>query len=477
MYGRNIKMKKKYSLINIVTILVFMGIFFLPFNSFEGFDFLGEFSKDSCTIFFLLASIFLFLRAFLLGRLRVPIKNPLFHLLLIFYFWLIVSTLLNVPNISSYYFKQTSGFSRTIRQYLALFFSGIIFLLTYYNAFNNFNIKRLFFKVRRVIFYSFIVVSIYSIIEILILKFKVFSLEPVINLFNYFPFTDVHLDFRNYRISSVTFETPALATYLFFVAGWMFSYVVTGEGFKKYIPGLLTIVLALFSGSRAGLLIIFIQAIAFGYFLLKKKKHQILFIRILKYSFLAVVLVFLVKGKTITNYIYENATSFKIEDDVHAISNKSRFGIQYALFQVFLQNPIYGVGFGQQAFVSKNLYPPWATKDNWEFRLIYLNEDVKNFPPGYNIYLRILAESGFIGLLLFLTLLSAMLFVAHKVSANNEGPHSLMAIVVFVSILGVIFNWLKMDTFRIFNFWINLALLFYLTKSGIKVYKDDKKNQ
>jgi O-antigen ligase len=256
----------------------------------------------------------------------------------------------------------------------------------------------------------------------------------------------------------------------------MFSYVLTEKGFKKYIPGLLTIVLTLFSGSRAGFLIIFIQAIAFGYFLLKRKKYQILFVRIVKYSLILIALVFIFKGRTVTTYIYEKATSFEIEDDTHAISNKSRFGIQYALYQVFLQNPVFGVGLGQQTFVSKDFYPDWATEDNWEFRLKYLNEDVKSFPPGYNIYLRIMAELGIVGLVIFLFLLIAILYVAHKMSRNKDEGTSLIAIVVFVSILGVFFNWLKMDTFRAFNFWINFALLLVITKNRIKFNLNDEQS-
>mgnify|MGYP003332648669 CR=1 FL=1 len=74
----------------------------------------------------------------------------------------------------------------------------------------------------------------------------------------------------------------------------------------------------------------------------------------------------------------------------HALSNKSRFGIQQAMFEVFLENPISGTGYGLQAFESWKKYPNWAKNNNWEFRLKYLNQNDKKFPPGYNLYLRIL---------------------------------------------------------------------------------------
>lgn len=453
---------------------MFAGIFFLPFNSFEGISSLGEFSRDSSTIFFLLAAFILALNMMTSGKVIGPFKNPLFFFVLVLIFWFVISTLLNSLDISKYYFKQTSGFSRTIRQYFVLIISAIVLLLTYYNVFISFSAKTLLFKIRRILLFSFVIVLVYAFLEILILKFNVLWLIPVVELFNYVPFVDVYIDIRNFRISSITFESPALATYLFFISGWMFSYVFTEKGLKKYIPGMLTIVLTLFSGSRAGLLIILIQAIGFGYFLIRKKKYQIIFVRVLKYSMLAVTLIFLVKGRTITNYFFEKATSFDIEDDTHAVSNKSRFGIQYANFQVFLLNPIYGVGIGQQAFVAKDLYPKWATEDNWEFRLKYFNEEVKSFPPGYNIYIRILAEAGIIGFIIFSLLLLSILYVAHAISKDEDEGRSILGIIVFVSILGVIFNWLKMDTYRTFNFWINLALLLAITRNKIKLNLNDR---
>lgn len=444
----------------------------MPFNSYEGIGFLGEFSKDSCTIFFITAFLLLMVQSFLIGKLKVPVNNPLFQIFILFVIWLLISTLINIPDISTYYFKQTSGFNRTIRQYFALFLSGVIFLLTYYNAFNNIDTMELFLKIRKVISYSFIIVSIYAVIEILILKFNVLNLVPVLELFNYFPFTDVYIDFRNFRISSVTFEPPALATYLFTIAGWMFSYILTGRGLKKYIPAFFTIGFALISGSRAALLIIFIQFFVF-LLLLINKKYVKTFTQILKYLLVILTLVFLVKGRVITNYVIEKATSFEVQDDTHAVSNKSRFGIQYTNLLVFLENPIMGVGFGQQAFVAKDLYPEWATENNWEFRLKYLNEKETDFPPGYNIYIRILAEAGIIGFLIFVLFLSSILFITYRVIRFQNDKY-LMAIVIMVSMIGFVFNWLKMDTFRVFGFWINFALLLVLSNGIIKLKKNEQ---
>lgn len=433
-------------------------MFFLPFNSYEGVSALGEFAKYSCTLFFLAAAFLLGVRTIIKRKVKVPFKNPLFQLLSLFIIWMIVATLLNLHEVKSYYFKHTTGIHRFFTQFLSLFFSAVVFLLTYYNAFRRYSLKQLFYKIRKVFLFSFIIVSGFAILEIMILKFQLSFLEPVICLFDYFPFTEVDLDYRLLRVSSVTFEPPALATYLLTVAGWMFSYIITEKGLLKYIPGILTIVLALFSGSRSGIFIILVQALLFIFFLLTQKKYQVLFTKIFLTGFLCGSFILLFKGKEITNYIVNKATSFGIHNETHAVSNKSRFGIQYALGLVFLENPISGVGLGQQAFPSHHLYPDWATKNNWEFKQKYLNPEVSSFPPGYNFYLRLLAEGGAIGFLLFLALVGCVFYASLRLMGKNK-ILSLYGAIIFISMVGVLFNWLKMDSFKVFTFWIHLAIL------------------
>ncbi len=42
----------KTSVVNIAFYMILLGIFFIPFNSWEGLEFLGEFYRDSCFLFF-----------------------------------------------------------------------------------------------------------------------------------------------------------------------------------------------------------------------------------------------------------------------------------------------------------------------------------------------------------------------------------------------------------------------------------------
>ena len=217
--------------------------------------------------------------------------------------------------------------------------------------------------------------------------------KPLLNLFDYFPFTEAKTDMRLRRISSVTFEPPALGTYLLSIAGWMFSYILTEKKNFKYLPTVIVLFLGFMSGSRAAFFAIIIQFIIASIIFLKNKNLTRNLYRVIIGFSTVSILTITYFSEPIYNYIKKEINSFKLDDSTHSLSNKSRFGIQQAMFYVFLENPISGTGYGLQAFESRKKYPTWAKKNNWEFRLKYLNQNDKRFPPGYNMYLRILSEN------------------------------------------------------------------------------------
>ena len=446
---------------NLIIPALLLGIFFIPFNSWSGIGFLGEYYRDSCFLFFSFAFVLVLFKR----RINIPVKNLIFQFLILFILWSILATLFNAHNIADYYFKQTSGLSRFINQFGSLIIASIIIPLTFYNGFKWININKTFRLIRRVVLASLIIVLIYSIIEILIVKFDMVNLKkPILNLFDYFPFTEAKTDMRLRRISSVTFEPPALGTYLLSIAGWMFSYIFTEKKNFKYLPIVIVLFLGFMSGSRAAFFAIIIQFIIASIIFLKNKKLTRNIYRIIIGFSTASILTITYFSEPIYNYIKKEINSFKLDDSTHSLSNKSRFGIQQAMFYVFLENPISGTGYGLQAFESRKKYPTWAKKNNWEFRLKYLNQNDKRFPPGYNMYLRILSETGVVGLLLFgLILLQIFLWCFNNLKSEN----SIMAFIILISMIGFSLNWLKMDSFRIYFFWLCLALIWVVEQRKI----------
>ena len=457
------------SLINkICSVIFFLGVFFIPFNSFDGLSFLGEFSNEAAAFFFFAGFSLLFGSVLFGNKFFIPYKSILFQLVLVFLGWCIVATLLNAPTVWESYFKQTGGVARFIRQYLSLIISAIFFFLFYYNVIRKLTIKELFYKTRSVFLITLLFATFYSVFEIAILILNIGAAHKVIDLLNYFPF----LEGRIYgdRISSVAYEVPFFAIYLITVAGWMFSYILTSKSYLRFIPAGLILILTFFSGSRTGLVVITIQVLVFLIVLLYNRKFQKYVIILFSLGVVGGTVIFAAYADVVLPEIEKKITSLDFRSNLtKSVSNQSRWGIQYASLQVFKEHPVVGVGYGQQAYHNRFHYPVWATTNNYEFRLIYKNQLIKSFPPGYNLYLRVLVETGIIGLLLFLSIVLLAIKKSSRLIKSKDPHTKIFGVVLLVSFVGAAFNFLQIDTFRLFGFWLFLAML-------IKIWYDIKRN-
>ena len=137
----------------------------------------------------------------------------------------------------------------------------------------------------------------------------------------------------------------------------MFSYVLTETKKWKYLPTIAVLFLAYISGSRAAFFIVLVQLIIAIYLFVIKTVSVKTVYRILIIAFFSFTFVVIIYNKQISSLIEKELASFKIDNSKHSLSNKSRFGIQQAMFRVFVQNPISGVGYGLQAFESSRMYP------------------------------------------------------------------------------------------------------------------------
>ena len=144
------------------------------------------------------------------------------------------------------------------------------------------------------------------------------------------------------------------------------------------------------------------------------------------------------------------------------------------MFEVFKESPIVGTGYGLQAFESTKKYPKWATDDNWEFREKHLNEDHPPFPPGFNLYLRILAETGIIGFIILATFFTSILMWCYNKTFKSNSGNNVIALILMISMVGYVFNWLKTDTFRVYGFWLCLAIIMVVIKNNKELIDESK---
>jgi len=80
------------------------------------------------------------------------------------------------------------------------------------------------------------------------------------------------------------------------------------------------------------------------------------------------------------------------------------------------------------------------------------------------MYLRILTETGLIGFLAFsLIILQVFLWCYNNLKSNNSS----IAFIVLISMIGFSLNWLKTDSFRIYFFWLCLALIWLIEQRKI----------
>lgn len=445
----------------IYTLLFLLGLFFIPFNEFDGLPFLGEYKDEAASYFFLLGFGVVCIESILAKKICFPYKNPLIIVITLFIIWSCVVTVINYDTVLNNFYKQTSGISRYIRQTISLLISAGCFTFLFWNVIKNTDLSKSIKQIRKVLLYSFVFVAIYGFFEIAIVYLGMGVLKPIWNLFEFFPFVNNSLhNGERVGISSVTWEIPALGNYLIFVTPWMLSYIFTENKLIKFIPSLVVVILMLFSNARAALVVIGIQLICFVFILLHDQRYRKITALGLKTAGITVFFLLILKSETIYKTVSERADQLNFSKNLtKSVSNKSRFGMQYAALQVFKENPVCGVGFGQGTYHMIPHYPYWATSKNWEFKYLYKNQQNKSFPPQYNIYSRLLAETGFTGFLLFLLLASAPVFYSLQFWKKADYQDKYIGVILLLSFLGFAINWFQLDFFKQYGFWLCLALL------------------
>ncbi len=456
------------SLYKIYYLFFVLGWFFFPFNDFEGFSFLGEFKNEAGAYFFLLGFFILMIEFFINGKISLPHKNKISQILILFFIWCIITIFLNIIQVNNSYFKHTSGFSRFIRQFISLFITAFAFVIFFWNIIKNWTSFEILFKIRKVFLVCFLFVFIYGFLETLIVFFNIGTLRSIIKIFDYFPFLDVNYG-ANQRISSVTYEAPSLGNYLITVSGWMFSYIFTEKNRYRFFPTIMVVFLTFFSGSRTALINITLQLSILFFVMYKMPQYKLLVKNIFNLTIFLSLSLLIINGPRVIKAVDKKIESLNFAKNFKKdLSNKSRFGMQYASIQVFLEHPIVGVGFGQETYYKRFHYPEWATRNNYEFKYIYQNTSIKSFPTAYNLFTRLLAETGLVGFFIFLYLIYLCISKSRKLFMIFNDEDKILPLILLISFSGLSLNWMQTDFFRQYGFWLCLVILIKILKNNNK---------
>ncbi|MBF0597700.1 O-antigen ligase family protein [Faecalibacter rhinopitheci] len=466
----------KINLDKTINYLFLLGLFFFGFNQVEVMPFMGEYVREFGSIFFFIGFFFMGIEVLKTGRINLPYKNNLYILILVFYIITICCSIVNIPSIIENYFKRTTGISRFIRQMISLTIPIFIFLPFFFRAIQNWDNRRIFFTIRKVFTLSLVFVTFYCFWELLFSYFGFYPAKYILEIYGLFPFMDPIL-YTTGRISGITYEPPFFAIYLITISGFIFSYILTEKNIiYKFTPSIVLLMWTFFSGSRTGLLVIFFIFFLFMVFLYKQNFYRKQIHYTLIFSVLALSLIILSNPEKLKDSVLEKIESLDFAGNLKtSVSNKTRFGMQYASLQVFKENAIFGVGFGQQAYHSQHHYPRWATVNNWEFDQFYKNKKELSFPPGYNIFTRLLAELGIIGFTIWVTILLYSIRLAYKIYKNSDDEITRVLLVsISISLIGLYINWLQTDTFRMYGVWIFFAILMKLDYQQKNKYNEQQ---
>ncbi|HLE92288.1 MAG TPA: O-antigen ligase family protein [Anaerolineales bacterium] len=177
---------------------------------------------------------------------------------------------------------------------------------------------------------------------------------------------------------------------------------------------------------------------------------------------------FLAQKGYIARLFSTNAES--IEEFVIENSAGARAAYNFGALGAYEESPITGVGLGASGFYIYDHLPDWVMTTVPEIAR-QLSPENRLYPNPKNMYLRLLAETGLTGFILF---------VAFLFSVLGDSLRVLQSGTTFARYLGIagLFSWIAValynatqDSFATPNIWINFGILVGMTASAIESEK------
>ena len=153
--------------------------------------------------------------------------------------------------------------------------------------------------------------------------------------------------------------------------------------------------------------------------------------------------------------VHDSPIYLGVED--HAESNGTRSSSSLAAIKMGVDHWLFGVGFGQYGFHSQKYLPEWLPS-NGELQKLISDIPGSQWPPVYNIFARLIAETGIFGLMSWLAIWGMTLVGAIRVAISPGGDNSKGAALI-VTVLGVFAIGLGFDSFRYIPYWLAIGVV------------------
>lgn len=395
-------------------------------------------------------------------KVHIP-RNHSFYAFAFLLIWLLLTGIANMNNMLEAEFKGTDGITRFIIQYgtMVFYFLSALYI---YNVFCKLALskEKVLMLFENAIMLSAYIMGAYSFFEVTSLLGMEYCREIVNVIDTLFRIYEVQGDIFAYvRIRSLTAEASYFGMYCGVIMPWLvwraFNNTVSPMKrafnllFLAYYIGLI-----IFSLSRAAYFIVLIEFLVFTISYRKQIVRNLLAMGAKVGAFLIVVMAALMWAISSAKFVEIDVLSvlFSFTDtanNTYDLSNIGRIGSQWAGWYMFLDNPFFGVGYGQYPFHYADYVPSWAwisyEVQNWS-----LNIPGSLMTPSHGVYTRLLAETGIIGIILWVFTLLSMLWEINKSGIDSNKKRCYL-----ISIVALLLFGLNLDAFRIFYYWVFLA--------------------
>lgn len=362
---------------------------------------------------------------------------------------IIIGYFVNYNEITTFSYLDKNGQTRYLLQLSALLF-GFISVFSVSAIMIRMRSLENFLIINKFVVKFVVVFGLYEYIS-KVIGGGVYDIYSVI--YSYISNSGSNEDLNNfYRIRSVTQEPSHLSMYLSVMGPF---YLLISILRKEYFGLMLFFVVYYLTFSRIGYFIIFIQFLCFSYF---KYYKYVTMSRLINSS----IIIFIV-GFVLLRFVLGDVI-FSLYDSDNT-SNIARYAASYSAYMVWLKNNIYfGVGLGMVGFYSVKYLPAWGLMSGEVYEII--NGEI--WPTAHNMLIRLLAESGLIGVSIFLYILIYLIknvYLKIKSSYSFEKKSDYFGYSVFVSMIGVVFIMFNRENLTNMNIWVGMGIaLFYINK-------------
>lgn len=391
------------------------------------------------------------------------------YALLIIY--IVINSFININNIVGLEYKGVTSESRLIGNILVLL---ILFLLTiyYYNVLLTKD--DILYWIYKAILCGVFITSIYGVIQLLgiggsnVANDIYHFIGPYINI----QMKPYELNYPPFRIIGFSKEGSTFGNYMSVVFPWIIiGLIYFNRKIISVVMIFLSIIFVIFSYSRIAYGCIFFEILIMLLWIKKFRKKCINF-KVIGIFFMIFILTVIF---TVNIGVLDlDELSLKILDvifsfsndatDNRVTSNVTRIGLQYAAFGIFIDNFIFGVGLGQFQFHAVPYLPVWSFL-SFEIQG-FVNAGDKNYFYGtFNTHVRILAELGIIGFILWMNIIYQGIKNYIYIIKNIEQDKKDLIKLIVISYIASIISFINFDVFEFFYFWLLLIL------SSIIAYK------